>query len=483
MAIDKILINSGPGETRVALVEQMRLCELVVTRADAQSFVGNVYLGRVERVLPAIQAAFVEIGLERAGFLAASEARHEARPVTDESGGAISDYVGEGDQVLVQVQRDPFEDKGAKLTMRISLPGRFLVYTPDQHGIKVSRRIEDEAARARLTGLLEDLAADDKGFIVRTSAAEAGDQEFSQDIQYLCAAWEEIVTARGNHRAPARLHRDLDPALQALRDEGGPDVKKIITDDPQSLSEIKAFCERFAPDLSPKAELHDGPQALFEAHDIEEQIERALSPAADLASGGDIVINETAALTAIDVNIGAASEGRGHEETALAVNLEAATAIAQQIRLRNLSGLIVIDFVSMKRHGAGEQVLEKFRREMARDSRPAYVVGFTRLGLVEMTRPRRRDSLSHILGGPCPACQGAGFLKSPESVAFEALRAVASTSGAALTLRAAPQVITALKGPASAALKEVEARLGQPLGLEPDAALPQERYDVVPGNG
>ena len=509
MAIDKILISSSPGETRIALVDDGRLCDLVVERPDLMSLVGNVYAGRVERLASGIQAAFVGIGLERAGFLAASEARpaseapgeapgeapREApREAPGEPVGAIGDYVSEGDKVLVQVRRDPFEDKGAKLSTNITLAGRFLVYAPGQGGdegdIKLSRRIEDGAARAHLIGLLEGRVEGrvegGEGFIVRTAAVNANDGELFQDIESLRAAWRKIEDMRAGATPPACLHREPGAVGKILRDEGTASVAKIIADNPRALAEVRETCRRLAPDLADRIELHGGPLDLFEDHGIEEQIERALAPAVGLASGGSIIISETAALTAIDVNIGAAAEGGAHQETALAVNLEAADEIARQIRLRNLAGLIAIDFVSMKRHAYNAEVLERLRRALADDPIPAYVGGFTRLGLVEMTRPRRRDSLSRVLGGPCPVCDGAGNLKSPLSVAHEALRAAGReaksarcTGGAALTLRASPAVVGALKVAAADALGEAEERLGQPLQLIADETMAADGFEIA----
>jgi len=480
VTIDKMLISSSPGERRIALVERTRLVELVTARPDLQSFVGNIYLGRVERVVPGIQAAFVAIGHERSGFLAVAE----ARPHGDNSGGDIGDYLGEGDAVLVQAQRDPFEGKGAKLTAHITLPGRFLVYTPDHDDIKLSRRIDNEEDRARLRGLIKERAGDGGGFIVRTSAVKAADREVVGDIDYLRAVWREIEQARAGARPPVRLYRDLDPALQVLRDEGTPEIRRIVTDDPQVLAEIREFCGKAAPDMVSRIELHDGSGDMFEDHGIEEQIERALAPSVNLASGGDIIISETAALCAIDVNIGAGAEKGAFEDAALAVNLEAADEIARQIRLRNLSGLIIIDFVAMKRRESGAMVLDRLRKATATDSCPVYVVGFTNLGLVEMTRPRRRDSLSHSLGGRCPSCAGAGYVKSPLTVAHEALRAAGREAmahpGAGLEVRAAAEVIETLNGRAKSARKEAEDRLGRPLRLVIDAALAPDRFVIAP---
>ena len=472
----EILIDAQPGETRIALVEDGRLAEVEVARRDALSAVGDIYLGRAEAVLPALDAAFIDIGLERSGFLALPE----ARPYGAEGGDdGIGDYVGEGDKVLVQVQRDPFQDKGAKLTTHITLPGAVLVMTPERPGIGLSKRIAGEEARGRVRARIQDLAGD--GFIARTAAAEAGEEAIGRDLAALRDAWAEIDAKRARAKAPARLHAELDPVLRWLRDAGAPE--RIVIDDSGILARARAYAERLRPELADRLHHHSGSAPLFEAHGIEEQIDAALDPAVALSGGGGIVIEETRALTAIDVDTGAGGSRGGREEAALRTNVEATGEIARQVRLRNLAGLLVVDFVSMRRRDHGRRVLEALRQALALGPCYPQVTGFTRLGLVEMTRRRRRPSLAEVLRGR----DSGGPLKSALTVAFDVLRAVGREArampGAALGVTAAPDVIQALQGAAGDALAAAELRLGRPLGLTPDPARPREGFHVAAGDG
>ena len=483
MSIDQVLIGIVPGETRVALVEDGRLCELMVSRPDLTNVTGNIYLGRVERVLSGIQAAFVDIGLDRSGFLALPEARPPDTP--GDAHQRITDYVSEGDSVLVQALNDPVADKGAKVTTHATIPGRHLVLTPGQPGIKMSRRIDGEAERARLSDLVAGLAEGDEGYIVRTAATGAGEDALERDVSYLRATWEEIEEKIGNIRIPACLYREFEPLRRVLRDETGPQLQSIVIDDAQALAEARRFCARLAPDLEHRLHLHEGEEALFEAHGIEEQIEAALAPRVPLPGGGNIVIDEATALIAIDVNTGGRGDG-GPEDTALRTNLEAAHEIARQVRLRGIAGIVVIDFVPMRRHDNGAEVLQALRHAVAADRCPTNVIGFTRLGLVEMTRQRRRPSLLQTLLAACHGCAGGGRVRSAETVAFEVLRTVLREAGAApgiaLEVRAAPAVVKALQGPAATAFEETAARLGGMLEMVADAACPQEVFEVGPAN-
>ena len=481
MAIDEVLINVALGETRIALVESGSLRELLVERPDQESVVGNVYLGRVERVLPGIEAAFVNIGLTRAGFLALAD----ARPAGAGTGGTdarIAAYVGEGDAVLVQVLSDAFDDKGAKLTTRVTLPGRYIVYAGDGAEVKVSRRITEDDERSRLAAVLDGLAEDGEGFIVRTAASGAGHEELARDVATLRATWLAIADNRSTAKPPALIHGELDPVRRILRDEIGGALSRIVVDDTKTLARVREIYQRLAPALGDRLVLHDASQPLFEVHGIEEQIEGALSPLVELPSGGNIFIDETAALTAIDVNTGGAQMG-GQQAAALRTNLEAAAEIGHHIRLRNLSGLLVVDFVPMRRHQHGVEVLAALRAAVAEDPCSTHVFGSTRLGLVEMTRRRRRGSLSQTLTKSCLPCAGTGRVNSPLTVALEALRAAlreaGANPGAVLQLTAHPNVIGAMDGPAASALADTEVRLGRSLVLNRDGAFPPGRFVVA----
>ncbi len=481
MTVRTVLIEVTPGQRRIALVEDTRLYELVVDRPDRESVTGTLYLGRVERILPSIQAAFVDIGLERSGFLGLAD----ARPANDRDGvrsGAegITDYVSEGDAVLVQALSDPISDKGAKVTTRITLPGRFLVYTPGQVGIRTSRRLATEGGP--IEAMVSALARDDEGFIVRSAAGNATDESLTDDIDTLRAAWETITEARKTARPPACLHRDLDPVQRLLRDEIGTDLERIVVDDARALTELRAACARLSPGLLDRLEMHSGGAALFEAFEIEGQIDEALSPIVALPSGGTIVIEETTALTAIDVNTGGRSVSGGPERAALDANLAAVAEIARHIRLRNLGGLVVVDFVSMRRRDNRHAVIDAMREAVSSDRCPVHVAGFTQFGLIEMTRERRRASLSETLLVPCADCGGTGCLKSPETVAYDALRDIQrkgnTLPAAPLTVTAPSRVIAALKNLAEDALAKAEERIGWAVDLVSNDSLAADQFQV-----
>ena len=488
--IDEILFSVGPGQIRTALLAGGRPWELILARSGRGSVVGNVYLGRVVRVLPGMDAAFVEIGLERAAFLARAEARHAAalgrgNAVVEggQPGPRIADRVREGEAVLVQAVKDAMGEKGVRVTTALTLPGRHLVYTPTRSEIAVSRRIEDEAERDRLTGLVAEVARPGEGFILRTAAVGAGAEALARDAEYLRALWAEVQDRRAAAKPPALVHQDLAPVPRVLRDHVRGHVRRILIDDRAALAEARRFAERFMPEAA-GIELHSGPTPLFELYDIESEIERALSPRIELASGSVVVIESTEALTAIDVNTGR-HVGRGSfAETILETNLEAAAEIARQVRLRNLGGLIVIDFVHMDRPDHRERVVETLRAAFQADPAPVYCGGMSPLGLIEMTRRRSRESLDQMLMEACPACGGGhGRVKSAATVAYEAaaaaLRTAARAPGARLTVIAAPEVIDAFEGEAKVALEEMEAALGRGAALRREPGYARDRYEVV----
>ena len=484
MALRTVLIEVAPGQRRIALIEGRRLCELVVDRPDRESVSGNIYLGRVERILPGIQAAFVGMGLERSGFLGLADARpvdHRAWSGTD----AITDYVSEGDAVLVQALSDPLADKGAKVTRRITLPGRFLVYTPGQAGIRISRRLAAAGEGGPIEDMVGKLAREDEGFIVRSAAGNATNESLTDDINALRAVWETIIEVRRTARPPTCLHRDPDPVRRLIRDEFGFDTGRIVVDDARALADLRAACARHSPNFLDRLEVHSGGAALFEFYEIEEQIDEALSPIVALSSGGTIVIEETAALTAIDVNTGGRAVSGGPEQAALDANLAAIGEIARHIRLRNLGGLVVVDFVSMRRRENRHTVIEALREAVSSDRCPVHVAGFTQFGLVEMTRERRRASLSEALLVPCSGCAGGGRIKSPETVAYDALRYIQRTGSAPpaapLTITAPSPIISALKNLAEDALATAEERTGWTFNLVSDDSLAADQYRVRAG--
>ena len=492
MSIDHVLISASPGETRTALLTHGRLVEILISRAGGESLVGNVYLGRVASVNKGLDAAFVDIGTGRDGFLAVAEARTETRPAGKEGRDAIGDYLNEGVEVLVQVTRDPLEHKGAKLTTRMTLPGVNLIFRPRQAGIAISRRIDDDAVRARLTDLITGLApkftqdlASGGGFIVRTAAAGSEAPAIEEEAARLTARWREIEDRAATAKPPRLLLAEVSPAFSARRDGGGSGIEKIIADDADALAGVRGFCEAEMPAQAKLLELHQGPEALFEAYGVEEQIDAALSPTVSLPGGGSLIISQTPALTAIDVNTGSADKG-SRERTAFQVNLEAAHEVVRQIRLRNLSGLIVIDFVPVRDNARKQEVVDALRQAAAAVALSVFIAGTTRLGLVEMTRPRHGPTLLDILCGVTASAPGA--VKSPLTLALEALRAVLRRGGAGVTLKAGPGVIEALSAPqgpgsAASALRETEQRLGLAIQLDADHTLAEGRYDIVAGKG
>ncbi|MCH8237795.1 MAG: Rne/Rng family ribonuclease [Proteobacteria bacterium] len=485
MAIDQILISKSPGETRIAFLSGGRLDGLSVVRTGRESIVGNIYLGRVEGALPGLDAAFIDIGLDRAGFLALPEARPPDSGAAGRAKDAIRDYANDGDRIVVQVRRDPIEDKGAKLTTHINLAGVTLVLRPGQPGVSVSRRITDVADRDRLTALAAALAPEGGGFIVRTAAATASGEAIERDARDLVSRWREIADKAQTAKPPQTLHTEPEAELLALRELGGEEIRKIVTDDAETHSRLRDFCAAGMGDLVSLIEIHKGRDSLFDAFGVEDQIDAALSPVVGLPGGGSIIISETPALNAIDVNTGAADAG-SREQTAFEVDLEAAREVARQIRLRNLSGLIVVDFVPVRDAKRRRRLLDALKEAVGADPLGPHVSGFTPMGLVEMTRPRHGLSLLEIFGLPWPAAAAAP-LKSPLTQALEALRRVLrearEAKSAALTLKAPPAVIEALKGPAAAALKEAEERLGLAIRLVADQTLADGQCDVIPGKG
>ena len=480
MIIDEILIESGPGETRIALLEKGRLCEFHIDRADVRSMVGDIFVGRVERVLPNIAAAFVDIGQEKPGFLGLAEARSNG----PREGERMTDYVSEGDAVVVQVQRDPSDDKGAKLTTHLGLTGRCLVLLPGIGEIKLSRRIDGNEERARLTSIIEALGENGDGFIVRTAAAGASAEAIEDEARQLRDVLAHMSALHKNAKPPARIYAEPGIANRILRDGAGPEVMEIVVDDAGALSGLREFCEACAPDLTDRLRGHDEKAPLFQARGIEEQIDEALGARVGLPSGGSLIIEETKALIAIDVNTGAGQSG-GPEETAYRTNVEAAQEIARQMRLRNLAGLLVVDFAKMKRRDHLGEVLARMRSAVSDDPNPAHVLGFTKLGLMEMTRRRQSRSLREIMTDGCGACQGDGFRRDPLTVGFEALRRALregrATPGASVRICAAPLVVDALKSEGAQAMHECAEKLGGRLELIPKTAFGPDQIEVFAG--
>ena len=483
--VEKILLSASPRETRVAILLDGIVGDVLIERASSRGLVGNIYHGRVARVLPGMQSAFVDIGLERTGFLHVVDL-FEAHSEDGETK-PIEHVLHEGQSLMVQVAKDPIGTKGARLTTTISLAGRKLVYLPRDPHIGVSQRIEDEAMREHLKELLTSIRPETEkgGYIIRTSAEEgATAEEFEQDMAYLGRLWKEIRASRETKPAPSLLYQDLSLAQRVLRDMVHQTTDAIEIDDEKSYAELVEFAERFVPDVRGHLKLYRGERPLFELHGIEEEIARALERRVDLKSGGYLVFDQTEAMTTIDVNTGRFVGKRDFSDTVFKTNLEAAQVIARQLRLRNLGGIIIIDFIDMACDEHREAVLAELRRSIASDRTRMTVSDFTELGLVEMTRKRTRESLAHVLCEPCPVCGGRGELKTARTVCYEIMREIVRLSRQyqetkEFRIVASEVVIDMLLEEESAALELLQNCVQKPVLLEVESSYHQEDYDVV----
>jgi ribonuclease G len=485
---EEILVNVSPREVRAALLENGVLQEVFIERANRRGLTSNLYKGKVQRVLPGMQAAFVDIGLERTAFLHASDimrgresdvdAPHEADP-------DIRDLVSEGQDILVQVVKDPLGTKGARLTTFVTMPSRYLVFLPFGRGVGVSIRIEESEERARLRSIIEELAGDSRrGWIVRTAAEQAPRDALRADMIFLEKLWES-VSEHGRRAPPGSLvHADLDLPLRLLRDLMAPRVERVRVDESGACARMKRFAASFIPDMEPKIEEYTEARPIFDLHGVEDEIARALERKVPLKSGGHIVIDQTEAMTTIDVNTGAYVGHRTLEETIFRTNLEAAQAIARQLRLRNLGGIIIVDFIDMEEEDHRSQVLSALERALEQDHARNQITEVSRLGLVEMTRKRTRESLEHVLCRPCPACQGRGSVKTPESVCYEIFRDVLRQSRQfdfqELLVLAHAEVLDLLVDEEASGLAELETITGKPIRLQAEAGYSHDQYDVVP---
>ena len=493
----EILINAGAGEIRVAVVEDGRLQALSRARpfgADGdvpqhggRSFVGDIVLGRAVKVLPAVQAAFVEIGHERAGFLGAREARCLAQGAEHDP--EIGELVREGDAVLVQIVKDPIGEKGARLTAAVTIPGRLCVLTPRQPGIAVSRRIEDEAERARLLALGEAMAADPggnfvpgAGYIFRTASVGAAPEDIREDAAQLAHDWRAILVARQKASPPALLHRDLGAVERAMRDIVRDDTARILIDDAEAAEAARAFCRRTMPQMEARIELFSGPGALFDTHDLESDIDGLMRPRVPLRCGGWITVEGTEALTAIDVNSGRFTHATAVEDTGLTVNLEAAREIGRQLRLRGIGGVIVVDFMHMKDEEHVSRVLDALTQSLARDGTPFTVSPPSPLGLVEISRKRVREAWVSLLSESCGACAGQGMVRRTDAIAMDILRKVEAGAraapGKAIRVHAAPEIVRWFEEHGESLRAALTRKGAARVSVEADATYSRERFDV-----
>ena len=483
---EEILINVTPREIRAALLENGVLQEVHIEREARRGLISNIYKGRVTRVLPGMQAAFVDIGLERTAFLHASDIAVRDKPADadDAAPPEIRQLVREGQDILVQVAKDPLGNKGARLTTFITLPSRFLVYLPFGSGVGVSSRIEDESERARLRSLAEGMFQDiDGGVILRTAADGIGEPTLRADLDFLVKLWDVVQRASSNAPAKSLVHEDLSLPIRMLRDMVTGDVDRILVDSKEYFAKMQAFAQQFLPEIEPMLELYTRRRPIFDLHGTEDEIRKALDRSIPLKSGGYIIFDQTEAMTTIDVNTGAFVGHRNLEDTIYRTNLEAAVAIARQLRLRNLGGIIIIDFIDMEEPEHRERVMQVFEQSMARDHARHQITPVSPLGLVEMTRKRTRGSLQHILCEDCAYCEGKGFVMKAETVCFEIFREIIRQhrqfTFEEILVLAHEEVIELLLDEDASALAEIEKHIGKRIRLQPESLYLQDQFDVV----
>ncbi len=500
----EILINITPQESRVAFLENSILQEIMIERNSNQGIVGNIYKGKVTRVLPGMEAAFIDIGQERAAFLHASDLRFPAAaifngdtPREEIEVPSISKLLHPGKQVLVQVIKDPLGTKGARLTMHVTIPSRYLVLMPDTETIGVSSKITDEDERNRLKDIIRkarnrfqkaqeednDNAVPQKkyGYIVRTAADGINEEAIIADMTFLNMLWEKVSA---NHSAGTQLiYSDLPLVQRALRDLVSEDIESIKVDSRETYISLYKFAKTFIPELLDKIEHYTGERPIFDLHNVEDEIQKSLKRKVQLKSGGYLIIDQTEAMTTIDVNTGGFVGHRNLEETIFKTNLEAAQTIARQLRLRNLGGIIILDFIDMHEEDHKEQVLMALEKALKPDAAKTSVTQLSNLGLVEMTRKRTRESLEHILCESCPTCEGRGYIKTATTVCYEIFREILRESrqfdARELLVLASQNVTDLLLDEESDSLAELQEFIGVPIRFQAESLYTQEQFDVV----
>lgn len=485
----EILINVTPHETRVAVVENGVLQDVFIERVHKRGLVGNIYKGRVARVLPGMQAAFVEIGLDRAAFLHASDillaakGGEEGKIRTPPEG--ISDLLTEGQEILVQVVKDPLGTKGARLTMQIAIPSRYVVFVPYTQHIGVSHRLEDMAERQRLKDIVNAFVPQEGGggYILRTAAEGISEEELRADMDFLHKLWQSVEERARSEPPETLIYEDLPLVLRTLRDLVRAEIEKLRIDSRETCQKVIAFAEKFMPEMVSRIEHYPGERPIFDLYGVEDEIQKALERRVPLKSGGYLIIDQTEAMTTIDVNTGAFVGHRNLEETIFKNNLEATYAIARQLRLRNLGGIIIIDLIDMEDPEHKRQVLRSLEKYLERDHTRTHISGVSALGLVEMTRKRTRESLGHILCEPCPVCKGRGSLKTAETVCYEIFREILREArqyeSQKLLVLASQEVVDLMLDEESASVAELEEFIKRPIRFQVESLYTQEQYDVV----
>jgi len=480
---EQILVNITPQETRVAILEDAIVQELHVERSASRGIVGNIYLGQVKRVLPGMQSAFIEIGLERAAFLHIADVLEQRQHPTEPQ--RIERVLFEGQTVLVQVIKDPIGTKGARLSTQISLAGRFLVHLPQETHIGISQKIDNEEERLSLKSRLEKLLPADMphGFIIRTSAETANDAALAADVEYLSKLWSDIRYKSKTLPAQSLLYEDLPLSVRVLRDMVCESTEEVIVDSTENYSRMVDFAAQYVQQAADKIQRYSGERPLFELYGIEAEIDRALARRVNLKFGGYLIIDQTEAMTTIDVNTGGYVGNRNFDETIFKTNLEATQALARQLRLRNLGGIIIVDFIDMDNTDHQSAVLNELAKSLARDRTRVTLNGFTSLGLVEITRKRTRESLAHVLCEPCPFCQGRGEVKTAQTVCYEIQREIVREArqfeAKGFRILASQVVIDMFLDEESQSLAMLVDFIGKPVSLSVESTYIQEQFDVV----
>jgi ribonuclease G len=500
-----LLINADGPETRVALVENGLLADLYIERKQERGIAGNIYKGRVERVLPGMQAAFVNIGLEKSAYLHVSDVRgtpddlkrlvtagepqsraggeeEESDAAAPATGARIEDLLKEGQEIVVQVTKEPISTKGARVTRYISLPGRHLVFMPTVEHVGISRRISSDKERRRLREIIDQMRPAGTGFIVRTVAENIPEKDLKADMDFLIKLWNEVIRRTELGRCPSLIYNDLDLLLRTVRDMFTPDVDCLIIDSRSEYDRIKKFIAAFMPDFAGTIEIYSGSEPIFDGYGIEIEIDRALERKVWLKSGGYLIVDEMEALTAIDVNTGRFVGKRNLEDTITQTNLEAAREVAEQLRIRSIGGMIVVDFIDMDRASNRDKVTRAFNEFLKRDRAKAAVTRISELGLVEMTRKRTRESLLHHLTEPCQHCEGRGYTKSRRTVAYEMLRELrrqgSLIEGDTVLIEVHPDVAQVLAGSDHAYLEEIEKRIQKRIVIKARGSFALEDYEI-----
>lgn len=501
----ELVINTTSQEVRVALLENGHIAELYIERSRERGIVGNIYKGRVIRVLPGMQAAFVDIGLEKAAFLYVADVFDEVEAVEQFIDGGshgppvagdevdaearvlppIEDLLQEGQEILVQVAKEPLGTKGARITSHISLPGRNLVYMPTVDHVGISRRIESEEEKDRLRELVEKIRPVGSGFIVRTAAEGKSEEDLQIDMEFLLNLWRGVTQRKDGRSAPSLIHSELDVICKVVRDILTEDVRRIVVDSREEYDKIERFIGTFMPKLKYSMELYEDEEPIFDAFGLEVEIARALGRKVWLKSGGYIIIEQTEALTAIDVNTGRFVGKHNLEDTILKTNLEAVKEIAFQLRLRNIGGLIIIDFIDMEKEPHREKVHQALLEALKGDKSKSNILKISELGLVEMTRQRVRESIGRTLCEACPYCEGKGYVKSRATLAYEIFRelrrAMRDLSAERLTLVVHPDVAAILFDEERQGIEELERKFRKEITITARPVFHQEQYEIVPG--